>query len=67
MALPDVIHLYWAYALARGQEMFKHTPFPRGVCGSQAERECVTLDPKRITCPSCREGAKARRRSEQET
>ena len=56
MLLPDpVIHFYWAYALARAEEMFNETPFPTGVCGAQAERECVTLDPN-----SCRERAKAR-------
>ena len=61
MALPDpVIHLYWAYALARAKEMFKVTLFPMGVCGAQAEREYVSLDPRRITCPFCRERAKAR-------
>jgi hypothetical protein len=67
VALPDpVIHLYWAYALARAEEMFKVTRFPPGVCGAQAECEYVTLDPKKITCPSCRERAKARSGSEQE-
>jgi hypothetical protein len=64
--LPDpVIHLYWAYALAKAEEMFKVTRFPPGVCGTQAEREYVTLDPKKITCPFCRERAEPRRRSEQ--
>ena len=64
---PDpVIHLYWAYALARVEEMFKETPFPTGVCGAHAERECVTLDPKKITCPFCRQRAKARSGSERE-
>ena len=52
MALPDpVIHLYWAYALARAKEMFKVTLFPMGVCGAQTEREYVSLDPKKIICP----------------
>jgi hypothetical protein len=61
MALPEpVIHLYWAHALARVEEMFKQTPYPTAVCRAQAERECVTLDPKKITCSSCRERAKAR-------
>jgi hypothetical protein len=61
VALPDpVIHLYWAYALARVEKMFQETPFPTGVCGAQAEREYVTLHPNKITCPSCRERAKAR-------
>jgi hypothetical protein len=65
--LPDpVIHLYWAYALARVDEMFQETPFPTGVCGAHAERECVTLDPKKITCPFCRQRAKARSGSERE-
>jgi hypothetical protein len=60
VALPDpVIHLYWGYALTRVEEMFKETPFPTGVCGAQVEREYVTLHPKKITCPSCRERAKA--------
>ena len=54
VALPDpVIHLYWAYALTRAEEMFKVTRFPIGSCGAQAEREYVTLDPKKITCASC--------------
>ena len=67
MVLPDpVIHLYWAYAVARAEEMFKVTRFPVGACGAQAEREYVTLDPKKITCPSCRERAKTRSGSEQE-
>jgi hypothetical protein len=58
VALPDpCIHLYWAYALAKAEEMFKVTRFPPGFCGAQAEREYVTLDPKKITCPSCRERA----------
>ena len=64
--LDPVIHLYWAYALARAEEMFKVTRFPPGVCRAQAEREYVTLDPKKITCPSCRERAKARSVSEEE-
>jgi hypothetical protein len=55
-----VIHLYWAYALARAEEMLKVTHVPPGVCGAQAEREYVTLDPKRVTCQSCREMAKRR-------
>ena len=46
-----VIHLYWAYALARAEEMFKVTCLPPGVCGAQAEREYVTLHPKKITYP----------------
>ena len=46
--------------------MFKVTRFPPGVCGAQAEREYVTLDPNKLTCPSCRERAKARSGSEQE-
>jgi hypothetical protein len=58
--LDPVIHLYWAHALARAEEMLKV------VCGAQAEREHVTLDSKKITCPSCRERAKARSGSEQE-
>jgi hypothetical protein len=67
VALPDpVIHLFWAYALARAEEMFKVTRFPPGVCGAQDEREFVTLHPKKITCPSCRERVKARSVSEQE-
>jgi len=64
--LDPVIHLYWAYALARAEEMFKVTRFPPGVCGAQVEREYVTLDPNKLTCPSCRERAKARSGSEQE-
>jgi hypothetical protein len=48
VALPDpVIHLYWAYALAKVDEMFKVTRLPPGVCGAQAEREYVTLNPKK--------------------
>jgi hypothetical protein len=48
LIVPDpVIHLYWAYALAKAEEMFKLTRFPPG------EREYVTLDPKKITCPFC--------------
>lgn len=67
MVLPDpVIHLYWAYALARAEEMLKVTHVPMGVCGAQADREYVTLDPKKITCPSCRGRAKARSGSEPE-
>ena len=67
MALPDpVIHLFWAYALARAEEMFKVTRFPPGVCGAQAEREYVTLYPKKITCPLCREQVKAMNVNEQE-
>ena len=67
MALPDpVIHLYWAHALARAKEMFKVTFFPMGVCGAQTERVYVSLDPRRITCPFCRERAKARDGSEKE-
>ena len=61
-----IIHLYWAYALARAEEMFKVTCLPPGVCGAQAEREYVTLHPKKITCPFCRERAKATIGSEQE-
>ena len=52
--LDRVIHLYWAYALAGAEEMFKVTRFPPGICGAQAEREYISLDPKKITCPSCR-------------
>ena len=58
--LDPVIHLYWAHALARAEEMLKVTHFPMGVCGAQAEREHVTLDSMKITCPSCRERAKVR-------
>jgi hypothetical protein len=64
--LDPVIHLYWGYALTRVEEMFKVTPFPTGVCGAQAEREYVTLDSKKITCPFCREQAKPWSGSEQE-
>jgi hypothetical protein len=64
--LYPVIHLYWGHALARAEEMLKVTRFPMGICGAQAEREYVTLDPKKITCPSCRERAKVRSGSEQE-
>ena len=64
--LNPVIHLYWAHALARAEEMFKVTRFPPGICGAQAEREYISLDPKKITCPSCRERAKARSVSEKE-
>lgn len=67
MVLPDpVIHLYWAYALAMPEEMLKVTHVPPGVCGAQAEREYVTLDPKRVTCPLCREMARRRDGSEYE-
>jgi hypothetical protein len=67
VALPrPVIHLYWAYALARAEEMFKVTRFPPGICGAQAECEYISLDPKKITCPSCRERAMPRSGSEQE-
>jgi hypothetical protein len=67
--LPDpVIHLYWAYALARVEEMFEETPFPTGVCGAQTEREYVTLDPKkspaRFVGSEPRRGARASRRDE---
>jgi hypothetical protein len=65
MAYP-VIHLYWGYALPRAEEMLKLTHIPPGVCGAQAEREYVTLEPKRVTCPSCREWAKRRSGSEHE-
>ena len=58
--LDPVIHLYWAHALARAEEMLKVSHFPTCVCGAQAEREYVTLEPKKITCPACRERAKAR-------
>jgi hypothetical protein len=61
----DRNHLYWAYALARVERMFQETPFPTAACGAQAERESVTLDPKKITCPSCRERAKARSGSQE--
>ena len=57
MVLPDpVIHLYWAYALAKAEEMFKVTRFPPGVCGAQAEREYVTLDPTKARSGSEKEG-----------
>jgi hypothetical protein len=63
---PKWLYLYWAYALARAEEIFKVTRFPPGICGAQAEREYVTLDPKKITCLSCRERAKAKSESEHE-
>jgi hypothetical protein len=67
VVLPDrVIHLYWAYALAGTEEMFKVTRFPPGLCGAQSECEYISLDPKKITCPSCRERAKARSGSDKE-
>jgi hypothetical protein len=44
--------------------MLKVSRFPPGICGAQAERECVTLNPKKITCPLCREQAKARSEGE---
>ena len=53
--------------LARAEETFKVTHFPMGVCGAQAEREYVTLDPKNIACPSCWESEpQARSGSEKE-
>ena len=61
-----IIHLYWAYALARAEEMFKGALLPPGICGAQAEREFVTLDAKKITCPFCKERAKARSGCEKE-
>jgi hypothetical protein len=64
--LPDpVIHLYWAYAVAKAEEMFNVTRFPPGVCGADAEREHVALHPKN-TRPFCRQRAKARSGSERE-
>jgi hypothetical protein len=42
--LDPVIHLYWAYALVKAEEMFKVTRFAPGVCRAQAEREDVTLN-----------------------
>ena len=67
MALLDpVIHFYWAHALARAEEMLKVTHFPMGVCGAQGRARVRDLDSKKITCPSCRERAKARSGSEQE-
>jgi hypothetical protein len=51
--------------MARAEEMFKVTRFPPGFCGAQAECQFVTLDPKKITCPFCRERPDARGGSEQ--
>ena len=39
MALPIL-------SLARAEEMFKVTGLPMGICGAQAEREHVTLNPQ---------------------
>ena len=49
-------HLYWGYKLSRA--------VCPTVCNLSCEREDVTLDPNKVTCPACRERAKAR--SEQE-
>ena len=62
--LDPVIHLYWAHALARAEEMLKVSHFAPCVCRAQADREYVMLDRKKITCPSCRERAKAKSGSE---
>jgi hypothetical protein len=46
--------------------MFKGTLLPPGICGAQAERELVSLDAKKITCPFCRERAQTRVRRRDE-
>ena len=57
-------HLYWGYKLSRAEELLKVTAVCPTVCNLSCEREDVTLDPNKVTCPACRERAKAR--SEQE-
>ena len=57
-------HLYWGYKLSRAEEILKVTAVCPTVCNLSCEREDVTLDPNKVTCPACRERAKAR--SEQE-
>jgi hypothetical protein len=57
-------HLYWGYKLSRAEELLKVTAVCPTVCNLSREREDVTLDPNKVTCPACRERAKAR--SEQE-
>jgi hypothetical protein len=57
-------HLYWGYKLSRAEELLKVTSVCMTVCNLACEREDVTLDPKKFTCPVCRERARAR--SEQE-
>ena len=60
----ELTHLFWGYKLSRAEELLKITVVCMTVCNLAFEREDVTLDPKKVTCPACRERAK--RSSERE-
>ena len=48
-------HLYWGYKLSRAEELLKVTAVCPTVCNLSCEREDVTLDPNKVTCPACRD------------
>jgi hypothetical protein len=48
-------HLFWGYKLSRAEELLKVTAVCTTVCNLVSEREDVTIDPKKVTCPACRE------------
>jgi hypothetical protein len=57
-------HLFWGYKLSRAEELLKVSVVCTTVCNFVSEREDVTLDPNKVTCPACRERAKARSQQE---
>jgi hypothetical protein len=57
-------HLYWGYRLSRAEELLKVTALCPTVCNLACEREDVTIDLKKVTCPACRERAKAKSEEE---
>ena len=55
------IHLFWGYKLSEAEELLKVTSVCTTLCNLVFEREDVTLGPNKVTCPVCRERAKAKR------
>jgi hypothetical protein len=62
MAARNVIrtHLYWGYKLSRAEELLRVTAICPTVCNLACDPGDVTIDPNKVTCPACRERAKAR-------
>ena len=56
--------LYWGYKLSRAEELLKVTAVCPTVCNLSCEREDVTLDPNKVTCPACRERGEERARAD---
>ena len=45
-------YLFWGYKLSRAEELLKVSVVCTTVCNFVSEREDVTLDPNKVTCPA---------------